>query len=77
MVSKRLEAVGCQGGQASGSIKFELPITRAEIADFLGLTIETVSRQFSRLKAKKIISLEGARMVVVLDASRLEHTSSG
>ena len=76
MVSKRLEAVGCQSGQVSGPPKFELPITRAEIADFLGLTIETVSRQFSRLKAKKIIGLEGARTVVVIDAPNLEQVSS-
>jgi CRP/FNR family transcriptional regulator len=76
MVSKRLEAVGCQSGQVSGPPKFELPITRAEIADFLGLTIETVSRQFSRLKAKKIIGLEGARTVVVIDAPHLEQVSS-
>jgi CRP/FNR family transcriptional regulator len=76
MVSKRLESVGCQSGQASGPPKFELPITRAEIADFLGLTIETVSRQFSRLKAKKIIGLEGARTVVVIDAPHLEQVSS-
>lgn len=76
MVSKRLDAVGCQG-QTGGSVKFELPITRAEIADFLGLTIETVSRQFSRLKAKKIIGLEGARTVVVIDPAHLEQASSG
>ncbi|HVX35713.1 MAG TPA: Crp/Fnr family transcriptional regulator [Hyphomicrobium sp.] len=76
MVSKRLEAVGCRSGRPSAPPKFELPITRAEIADFLGLTIETVSRQFSRLKAKKVIGLEGARTVVVIDAPHLEQVSS-
>lgn len=76
MVSKRLESVGCQSGEAGGPVKFELPITRAEIADFLGLTIETVSRQFSRLKAKKIIGLEGARTVIVVDTPLLEQVSS-
>jgi len=74
MVSKRIDAVGCQSVQ--GPAKFELPISRAEIADFLGLTIETVSRQFSRLKAKKIIGLDGARTVVVLDPAYLERISS-
>lgn len=76
MVSKRIDAVGCQSGQVQGPAKFELPISRAEIADFLGLTIETVSRQFSRLKAKKIIGLDGARTVVVLDPAHLERMSS-
>ncbi|MBS0270111.1 MAG: Crp/Fnr family transcriptional regulator [Proteobacteria bacterium] len=76
MVSKRIDAVGCQSGQVQEPAKFELPISRAEIADFLGLTIETVSRQFSRLKAKKIIGLDGARTVVVLDPAHLERMSS-
>ncbi len=36
---------------------FKLPLTRADIADYLGLTIETVSRQITRLKSRGIIHL--------------------
>jgi CRP/FNR family transcriptional regulator len=57
-------------------VKFELPITRAEIADFLGLTIETVSRQFSRLKASGIIGIDGVRTITLLDLARLQQVSS-
>lgn len=54
------------------SANFELPLTRADIADFLGLTIETVSRQLTRLRADKVISIENNRNVVVPSFARLE-----
>ena len=36
----------------------ELPMTRTDIGDFLGLTIETVSRTFSKLKARGLIEID-------------------
>jgi CRP/FNR family transcriptional regulator len=42
-----------------------LPLSRGEIADLLGLTIETVSRQMTRLRAAGIIDLPGGRAIVV------------
>jgi CRP/FNR family transcriptional regulator, anaerobic regulatory protein len=48
-----------------------LPLRRADMADFLGLTIETVSRQLTKLKNAKVIDLPDARSLVILDASRL------
>lgn len=50
---------------------FDLPLSRADIGDFLGLTIETVSRQMSRLKADGIIEIENYRHVSVPDLARL------
>ncbi|WP_371168232.1 transcriptional regulator FnrL [Aliiroseovarius sp. 2305UL8-7] len=44
---------------------FELPLTREAMADYLGLTLETVSRQISALKKVGIIELQGKRRVVV------------
>jgi CRP/FNR family transcriptional regulator, anaerobic regulatory protein len=75
MVARRMQAVGCKGGTMSGPMRFELPLARAEIADFLGLTIETVSRQFTRLKVDKYIALEGSRMIIVNDMERLRALS--
>jgi CRP/FNR family transcriptional regulator, anaerobic regulatory protein len=57
------------------SASFDLPLTRADIADFLGLTIETVSRQFTKLRADGIISIENNRHVTVPRLSRLEARS--
>lgn len=44
-----------------------LPLTREAIAGFLGLTLETVSRQFSNLKRDGIIALSGKRTVEIPD----------
>lgn len=48
-------------------VHFELPFTRAEMADYLGLTLETVSRQFSQLKKDRIIDLPSSRDIIVPD----------
>lgn len=51
----------------------DLPIARGEIADYLGLTIETVSRQFSALKEAGVIDFDkGARAVSLIDAAALQ-----
>ncbi|MCE7026543.1 Crp/Fnr family transcriptional regulator [Jiella sp. CBK1P-4] len=52
-------------------IRFEIPLKRADIADFLGLTIETVSRQITRLRKAGVIVVENNRMVTVPDLGRL------
>jgi len=52
-------------------IVFDLPLTREEMADYLGLTLETVSRQVSALRRDGVISLEGKRHVTVNDFDRL------
>ena len=56
---------------AKGVVAFELPLTREEMADYLGLTLETVSRQISALKRDAVIDLEGKRRVLIADFNRL------
>ena len=55
----------------AGPITFDLPLTREAMADYLGLTLETVSRQVSALKKDGVISLEGKRHVTIPDMGRL------
>ena len=50
---------------------FDLPLSRADIGDFLGLTIETVSRQISKLKADGVIEIANYRHVMVPELARL------
>ena len=49
-----------------GLPQVELPMSRADIADYLGLTIETVSRIFTRLKHKGVIRLPSLRSVEIV-----------
>jgi CRP/FNR family transcriptional regulator len=61
--------------QADGNVEFDIPLTRQEIADFLGLTIETVSRQMTRLRQDGVISIVDNRSVTVPDIERLLDVS--
>lgn len=54
-----------------------LPIRRADIADYLGLTIETVSRCFTRLKTAGVIALHAASSVEIRDRDRLGDWADG
>jgi CRP-like cAMP-binding protein len=49
----------------------ELPMCRCDIADYLGLTVETVCREFSDLKRRKVIEV-APRSVTLLDRLTLE-----
>jgi len=51
-----------------------LPMKRSDIADYLGLRLETVSRAFSKLKKREIIAVNDDD-VVILDQSRLHALS--
>ncbi|MDF0489312.1 Crp/Fnr family transcriptional regulator [Sphingomonas sp. H39-1-10] len=70
-MADRAGSGGCRA-TASGPVTFDLPLTRGQIADVLGLTIETVSRQLTKLKAAGLIALPGARGVTIRDRAALQ-----
>jgi len=69
IIARREAALGSR--RARGMLTVTLPLTREEMADYLGLTLETVSRQISALKRDGVISLEGNRHVSIPDIDRL------
>lgn len=54
-----------------GKMRLNLPLTREAMADYLGLTIETVSRQMTGLKRDGLIELEGKRGVILSDFEQM------
>ncbi|MBU6455962.1 MAG: helix-turn-helix domain-containing protein, partial [Bradyrhizobium sp.] len=52
---------------------FDLPLTRAEIGDFLGLTIGTVSRELTRLRRVGVIQISSHRHIDILDLEALRQ----
>lgn len=58
---------------SDGSLRIDVPVSRGDMADFLGLTIETVSRQMTRLKVLGAVALaRGGRTIVVRQRAALE-----
>lgn len=75
LLARRSTVTGCPHAGAPEVPQFELPLTRADMADYLGLTIETVSRQITRLKTTGVVRLLDNRMFVVPDISALERAA--
>lgn len=57
--------------------EFELTLTRGEMANMLGLTIETVSRSITRLERDGVIRRNGQRGIELLDPARLSALAGG
>jgi CRP/FNR family transcriptional regulator len=55
----------------------DVPMTRGDIADYLGLTIETVSRSLTRLKRSELIALPTPSHIEILDRDGLEEVAAG
>lgn len=75
LLARRSTLTGCAHASEPTKPRFELPLTRADIADYLGLTIETVSRQITRLKTAGMIKLLENRLFVVEDMAALIKAS--
>jgi CRP/FNR family transcriptional regulator len=54
------------------ALHYDMPLTRGEMAGLLGVTIETVSRQLTKLESEGLIARIGSRGIQLLDPARLE-----
>ena len=57
------------------AMEIDLPMSRQDIADYLGLTIETVSRVLRDFEAAQVIARSTARHMVLRDRAKLSHTA--
>jgi len=64
----RKGGLGCTQGD-----KVQIPMTRRDIADHLGLTIETISRNFTTLKRLGVIEMPDLSTAAILDAAMLQE----
>lgn len=77
-VAAFLSLVGRRVGTKLGQyIEFDLPMPRADIADYLGLTNETVSRSLTELRQAHLIAIENVHHIVLLQPRRLDELAEG
>jgi CRP/FNR family transcriptional regulator len=74
MIARRVPPVAC----AACSVEnrqgiIELPLSRSEMAEYLGLRLETVSRQLQRLETRSVIKRLERRRLAICDIHRLEQ----
>ena len=63
--------IGHRQTPCATSTRIELPLSRAEFASYLGLTIETISRQLSALKRDGLIAIERKTLITVFNMGKL------
>jgi CRP/FNR family transcriptional regulator len=68
-----------RGSERNGKdpASFELPMSRTDIGDFLGLTIETVSRTLSKFKGMGLLALPQCNQVALLNIEQLASIANG
>ena len=68
-ISEQRKRIGWQNNPIS------LPMIRQDIADYLGLTIETVSREVSKLKTSNIVKVLSSKQIYINDFNKLSNLS--
>jgi CRP/FNR family transcriptional regulator len=73
LVTQSRQGVACRHPQ----MRFPLPMTRGDIADYLGLTIETISRTLTKFRSEGLIEIPGQSELIVLNRRALEKLAGG
>ena len=64
-------------GRDVAQVAVEVPMSRSDIADYLGLTMETVSRQISHLKRQGLLTTNGPHGIGIVDLPALRSLAGG
>lgn len=59
------------GKKESEKVKIKLPLSREEMANYVGVTRETISRKFRKFERDGIIEINGTREITICDSSKL------
>jgi len=73
LVMQSRQGMACQHPRT----RFPLPMTRGDIADYLGLTIETVSRTLTRFRGEGLVEIPGQSELIILNRRALESLAGG
>ena len=71
-----LNLPGIKQQDGDGVEKVDVPKTRRDLADYLGLTIETVSQALTKLKQDGLIALAAATRIEIRDRGQLEELTA-
>jgi len=72
-----LELVRRRERQGLNGSKLPLPMTREDIGDYLGMAVETTSRNLQELATRKVIEIPSAPLIIVRERERLEEIAEG
>ena len=75
LLAREACAAGCGAPAAGGHVL--LPMARTDIADYLGLTVETVSRTMTRLRIEKLIDMPSPTEIVLRNHDKLTELAAG
>jgi CRP-like cAMP-binding protein len=61
------------GTKTNKGIEITLPLTREDMANFIGVTRETISRKLSYLQSQNIIEIFENKIIIIIDVTRLKE----
>lgn len=64
------------GARGEGASRLVVPMSRTDMGDYLGLTVETVSRTMTKLKSKGVINLSDRGIIEIMDHDMLEEMAA-
>jgi len=61
------------GESIEKNISIELPLSREDMANYIGVTRETISRKLKKFEEEKLIKIVGTKKIIILDEEGLKE----